>query len=195
MDVSQQIQDLSNKTTKLLLDANSIFNNAITLITQQPNAYTADQLTKDVSTLGADWVTVLMSLWPWADPMLPTISIVKPAVALPGSAGVGGSASLARSVDPAVQPTVTNLVFLGLPNAAVPTPALGFPPIPMRNVAPPMPNPTPKFLDGGIRQQIFVEIDGTTIPVPPAPAPQRGIYQGYVLVGDVPVAVVVLRAT
>jgi len=193
MDLSQQIQDLSSKTTKLLVDANSIFNNAINLITQQPNAYTANQLTQDVSTLGADWVRVLMALWPWADPTLPTISLVKPAAALPGS-NVAGSASLARSVDPAVQPVVTNLVFLGLPNAAVPTPAGGFPPIPMVNVPPPTPahpNPSPSFLDGGLRQQIQVEVDGSSI----AAAPQRGIYQGYVLVGDVPVAVVVLRAT
>lgn len=190
MNLAQQIQDLSLKTTKLLLDANSIFNGAITAITAQPNTYTANQLTQDVTTLSADFLRVLLALWPWADPTLPTISITNPAATLPGSAGVVGAASLARSVDPSVQPTVTNLVFLGLPNAPVPTPAGGFPPIPMLNVAPPAPNATPRFLDGGLRQQILVEVDGASIAV----APQRGIYQGYVLVGQDPVAVVVLRA-
>ena len=192
MSLFQRIQDLASETTKLLLDANAKFNQAIADITHQPNSlYTADRLTDDVTSLGVRLLKVWLTLGrPLADPTLPTISMAKQAPTIVGGAPIVGVGSLSRPVDVGVDPTVTKLVFIGFPDTAIPVPAGmdQIPPLPMRNVVAPNPNPSPIFLDA-LRQQIQVDVDVAAI----AAQPQQGIYQGYVLVAQDPIAVVVMR--
>jgi hypothetical protein len=179
MGLFQRVQDVVNGTSQLLLDGHTRWKDALTKINANPPTYTADNFTEDVTQMALKTLFLGMKLWrPLGDPMLPTVSISALANKVGGATG---DASLVDVIAPGVNLTVTNLVFIGAPDSVPPNPD----PV---NVPPLLPAaaPNPQFMDP-LRQQIRVTLAA------PGAAPQTGIYQGYVLNAQNPVAVVVAR--
>jgi hypothetical protein len=192
MSLFFRTQQIINETAQLLLEANNRVNQAIADITAVPTLYTANRLTEDITFMAVRWLRLSLVLGrPLGDPYLPTIALTRPAGAIAGIAGIVMAGSLTQPIPIGINPVVTNLVFLGHPDVGIPWPAgvdhTTIVPIRMANRPPGAP-PTPRFADA-LRQQIEVELDHPAA----AGAPQRGLYQGYVLANTVPIAIVTLN--
>jgi hypothetical protein len=148
-------------------------------------SYNANDLVKDVTQTGLEWLKLwLKFLKPLSDPTLPTLTITAPVATIPGNAGLTGTVSLTDTVPLNTSPTVTPLVFMGwsvLPAAG--TDASQIPALAMKS-------PIPDADMDPLRQDLTVYL---AVPNA-APVPQQGIYQGFVLLGQTPLAIVVVRA-
>jgi hypothetical protein len=185
MGLFQRLQDVVNESTTLLLDSNTRAREALKKINRNPPTYTANNLVEDVTQTALGSLKLWLKFWkPLSDPVLPTVTITAPANTIAGNAGLMGTVSLTDSVPVGVSPDVTSLVFTGWTVLPAPgTDASQIPPLAMKT-------PIPDAEMDPLRQQLTV-----TLNVPAAaPVPQRGIYQGFVLLGQAPLAVVVVRA-
>lgn len=195
MGLFQRIQDVATDASLLLLDANRRFRLALDKINRNiPGPYTANDLTDDVTHTAVNVALFwLKFLRPLRDPALPTLTISAPAGTIPGAKGLSGTVTLDTPVTgtlsgtagptPPPPVTVTPLVFLGwsvVPAATDP-----------KTVAPlAMKSPVPDSDMDPLRQEITVFLN---VPAA-APMPEQGLYQGFVLVGQAPAAIVVVRA-
>ncbi len=183
MGLLQRIQDVVNDTTLLLLDTNNRFRDALQDINKPVPTYTADRLTTDVTQTALRSLQLWMKfLKPLSDPLLPTAIITAPAAAIPGNIGLHATVSVTECVPNNILPTVTPLVFVGWSVVPAATDASQVPPLAART-------PIPAADMDPLRQQLDVYLD-----VPAAQVVQRGTYQGFVLVGQAPIAGVVVRA-
>ena len=185
MGLFKRISDVVRDTSNLLIDANQRFETAVTKINARPPTYTANNLTEDVTQTALKSFLLLLKFWkPLSDETLPTITITTPAAAVPGAMGISGTGSLIEPVPVGTALDVTDLAFLGwLPATAAPVANVSqIPPLPMTT-------PIPPADTDALRQRVTVYLN---VPAA-APAPQQGIYQGFVLIGQAPVAIVIAR--
>lgn len=183
MGLFKRVSDVVNATTVLAIDVNRRFEQAIRDI--NANAYTADRFTQDVAATTLKSMNILLRFWrPLTDEVLPTIVITTNAVAVPGATGISGTGSLMEPVPVGTSVDVSDLVFLGwAPPTATPVPNVSqIPTLPMVS-------PVPAAAMDGFRQRITVTLN---VPLG-APYPQQGIYQGFAMIGQAPVAIVVAR--
>jgi hypothetical protein len=183
MGLLQRIQDVVNDTTLLLIDTNVRFRRALERINRPVPNYTADDLTTDITQTALRSLQLWMKFWkPLSDPLLPTAIITAPAGAIPGNVGLHATVSVTESVPNNILPTVTPLVFVGWSAVpAAPVDASQVPPLMARS-------PIPAADMDPLRQQLDVYLNVAAGPV------QQGTYQGFVLVGQAPIAGVVVRA-
>jgi hypothetical protein len=183
MSLLKRLQDVVTDTALLLIDTNNRFRDALGRINHAPPLYTANDLTTDVTQTALRTLQLMMKFWtPLSDPLLPTVTISYPANLIPGNIGLHATVSLTASVPLYMSPSVTPLVFMGWSVVPGPTDASQVPPLAAKS-------PIPDTDLDVLRQQIDV-----TLNVPMGYRVERGTYQGFVLLGQDPVAVVVVRA-
>jgi hypothetical protein len=185
MGLFQRLQDVVNDSTLLLLDSNKRVMDALAKINTPTPTYKADDLVQDVTQTALRSLKLWLKFWkPLSDPVLPTLTIAAPVGTIVGNTGLSGTVSLTDSVPLGASPTVTLLVFMGWSVLPAPgTDASQIQPLAMKS-------PIPDSDMDSLRQQLTVFLAVPT----GAPVPQKGIYQGFVLFGGVPLAVVVVRA-
>jgi hypothetical protein len=185
MGLFQRVQDVVFESTLLLLESNNRVMEALQKINKTPPTYTANDLVEDVTQTALRSLKLWVKFWkPLSDPVLPTLTITAPANTIPGNTGLNGTVSITESVPIWVSPTVTPLVFMGWSVLPPPgTDASQIPPLAMIS-------PIPDADMDPLRQQLTVRL---AVPGA-APVPQGGIYQGFVLLGQAPLAIVAVRA-
>jgi|SRR5579862_225514 len=182
MGLLQRTQDIVTDTAQLLIDVNNRFTTALSKINTAVPTYDADDLVEDVTQVGLKTLLLWLKFWqPMSDPLLPTLTITDSAANIKNG-GLNGTVSLARSIPVGVNPTVTPLVFVGWSVVPAAKDASQIPPLAMKT-------PIPDADMDALRQQVTVYLSA-----PSAPSVERGLYQGFVLIGSAPIATVVVQA-
>ena len=184
MSLLQRIQDTIQDTTGLMIFTNRVFRRALSEINSAAPSYTANDLVRDVTQVWLRSLIVGMRLSrPLSDPLLPTVTISALAANIPGSVTLNGTVSITDVIPPGTLPVITPLALVGWTQAtAAPTDASQVPPLATKPVIDADLDP--------LRQQITVWLQ---VPIG-AQVEQNGVYQGFVMVGSAPVAVVTVRA-
>lgn len=183
MGLFKRINDVVRGTANLMIDTNQRFETAVADI--NAGNYTADRLTSDVTSTWLNSFRLLLRFWrPLSDEVLPTIVITTPGATVPGATGITGTGSLLEPVPLGTAVDVTELAFLGWSPATL-SPVSNVSQIPTLAMV----TPVPATDMDALRQRVTVTLDVPST----APPPQQGVYQGFVLIGQAPVAIVVAR--